>query len=94
MFCICTISRVLFLILCVELQNFLHFADRSSPLKSDCMLIIVLSICVVNRHLHYAGIEKRLNKLNISLDFIENAEYGFGVEKDKLIHFVLTFFLF
>lgn len=94
MFHICTVSRVLFLILCAELQCFLHFADRSSPLKFDCMLIIVLSIRVVNQNLHQAEIEKRLNKRNISLDFVENAEYGISVGGKKLIHLVLTFFLF
>lgn len=52
MFQICTVSRVLFLISCVELQSFLHSADRSSPLKFDCMLIIVLSVHVVNQNLH------------------------------------------
>lgn len=80
MFQICTVSRVLFLILCVELQCFLHFVDRSSPLKFDSMLIIVLSVHIANQNLHQAGIEEWLKKLNISLDFVENAEYGISGE--------------
>lgn len=58
MFQICTVSRVLFLISCLELQRFPHFVDRNSPLKFDCMLIIVLSIPIVNQHLHQAGAKK------------------------------------
>lgn len=84
MFHIYTVSRVLFLILCVELQCFLHFADRSSPLKFHCMLIIVLSIRVVNQHLHWVEIEKWLNKLNISLDYVENSEYRISAEGKKI----------
>lgn len=35
-----------------------------------------------------------MTEINISLDYVENAEYRISAEGKKLIQLVLTFFLF